>query len=127
MWVFHLSTPLLFLFSSFISVSSKHMSSHGASIISRMFQFKQLREVNVLSDLEKRGQLLANLRLVSDELHPLTGRTVVLRRVFLDHHKLDHSKIFRAGKAAFSTEFILDSFIERTTVDVFPVFLGISR
>ncbi|KAJ1373363.1 DNA-binding protein SMUBP-2 [Parelaphostrongylus tenuis] len=71
-----------------------------AEIDESVSHLKQLREVNELSDLEERGLLLANLRLVSDELHPLTGRTVVLRRVFLDHHKSDRSKIFRAGTPA---------------------------
>uniref|UniRef100_A0A158P9A0 AAA domain-containing protein n=1 Tax=Angiostrongylus cantonensis TaxID=6313 RepID=A0A158P9A0_ANGCA len=70
-----------------------------AEIDESVSHLKQLREVKELSELEERGLLIASLRLRSDELHPITGRTVILKRVFLAHLS-DRSKVFRAGTPA---------------------------
>ncbi|VDM61574.1 unnamed protein product [Angiostrongylus costaricensis] len=70
-----------------------------AEIDESVSQLKQLQEVNELSELEERGLLIASLRLCSDELHPITGRTVILKRVFVAHES-GRSKVFRAGTPA---------------------------
>uniref|UniRef100_A0A7I4XRV6 Helicase ATP-binding domain-containing protein n=1 Tax=Haemonchus contortus TaxID=6289 RepID=A0A7I4XRV6_HAECO len=67
-----------------------------AEIDESVSHLKELREVSDLPALEDRGLLLGNLRLVSDDLHPITGRTVVLRRI-PSLNGPDRSKIFRTG------------------------------
>ncbi|VDM79917.1 unnamed protein product, partial [Strongylus vulgaris] len=67
-----------------------------AEIDESVAHLKELREQTDLRDLEHRGLLIASLRLVSDDLHPITGRTVVVRRT-VPGNSLDRSKIFRAG------------------------------
>ncbi|VDO34528.1 unnamed protein product [Haemonchus placei] len=67
-----------------------------AEIDESVSHLKELREVSDLPALEDRGLLLGNLRLVSDDLHPITGRTVVLRRA-PSLNGPDRSKIFRTG------------------------------
>ncbi|KAK6726070.1 hypothetical protein RB195_004406 [Necator americanus] len=67
-----------------------------AEIDESVSHLKELREFADLRQLEERGLLIANLRLLSDDLHPISGRTVVLKRIVLANGT-DRSKIFRAG------------------------------
>ncbi|KAK6043854.1 hypothetical protein COOONC_18641, partial [Cooperia oncophora] len=67
-----------------------------AEIDESVSHLKELREVSDLPTLEDRGLLLGNLRLVSDDLHPITGRTVILKRI-PSPNGTDRSKLFRAG------------------------------
>ncbi|WKX88225.1 hypothetical protein Q1695_008116 [Nippostrongylus brasiliensis] len=67
-----------------------------AEIDESVAHLKELREVGDLLALEERGLLLAELRLASDTMHPITGRTVILKRVH-SAEKPDRSKLFRAG------------------------------
>ncbi|VDL78994.1 unnamed protein product [Nippostrongylus brasiliensis] len=67
-----------------------------AEIDESVAHLKELREVGDLLALEDRGLLLAELRLASDTMHPITGRTVILKRVH-SAEKPDRSKLFRAG------------------------------
>ncbi|KAK6029075.1 hypothetical protein OSTOST_04821, partial [Ostertagia ostertagi] len=67
-----------------------------AEIDEGVSHLKELREVSDLPALEDRGLLLGNLRLLSDDLHPITGRTVTLKRI-PSANGSDRSKIFRAG------------------------------
>ncbi|KJH51287.1 hypothetical protein DICVIV_02567 [Dictyocaulus viviparus] len=66
-----------------------------AEIDASVSHLKQLREVNGLPALEERGLLIANLQLVSDNLHPITGRMIVLNKT----RNSECSKAFRTGKA----------------------------
>ncbi|CAJ0595220.1 unnamed protein product [Cylicocyclus nassatus] len=67
-----------------------------AEIDEGVAHLKELKEQTDLRELEHRGLLIASLRLISDDLHPITGRTVVLKRT-APGNTLDRSKIFRAG------------------------------
>ncbi|KAK5975963.1 hypothetical protein GCK32_004804, partial [Trichostrongylus colubriformis] len=67
-----------------------------AEIDEGVSHLKELREVSDLPVLEDRGLLLGNLRLVSDDLHPITGRTVILKRI-QSGDGADRFKIFRSG------------------------------
>ncbi|EYC31735.1 hypothetical protein Y032_0003g1207 [Ancylostoma ceylanicum] len=67
-----------------------------AEIDESVNHLKELRALSDLRELEERGLLIANLRLLSDDLHPITGRTVVLKRISLGNGS-DRSKLFRPG------------------------------
>ncbi|KHJ92812.1 hypothetical protein OESDEN_07289 [Oesophagostomum dentatum] len=66
-----------------------------AEIDESVAHLKQLKQLTGFRELEERGLLIANLRLLSDDLHPLTGRTVLLKRV--GAQGADRSKVFRRG------------------------------